>query len=257
MTGTQLSLAQGALLTFLLALTRTAAFVLLTPPFNARYVPGRVRAQLALALALPLAFSRYQAGAGFTSEQVLRQVVAEFATGVVLGFFVLAAVTTVQAAGDLIDTVGGFQMSVSLDPLLLVQTSVIGRLYQLVVLTCLMVGDGHLIVLRGLYTAVAWPDLTVASAGELARGASTATAQLALGAVLIAGPVLAVMLLADLTLGLLTRAAPALNAFSLGFPLKVLLTLVITGFLVVRLPGQLDQVVRVTVTAFAGFVGAG
>ncbi len=37
------------------------------------------------------------------------------------------------------------------------------------------------------------------------------------------------LFLADLGLGLLTRAAPALNAFSLGFPLKILITLVVVG----------------------------
>ena len=39
----------------------------------------------------------------------------------------------------------------------------------------------------------------------------------------IAGPLLVVLFLADVGLGLLTRVAPALNAFALGFPLKILL----------------------------------
>ena len=46
-----------------------------------------------------------------------------------------------------------------------------------------------------------------------------------LSAVQIAGPLLVVLFLADVGLGLLTRVAPALNAFSLGFPLKIMLTL--------------------------------
>jgi flagellar biosynthetic protein FliR len=44
------------------------------------------------------------------------------------------------------------------------------------------------------------------------------------------------MLVADVALGLLTRAAPALNAFALAFPLKILLTLLLVGLVVVRLP---------------------
>ena len=45
----------------------------------------------------------------------------------------------------------------------------------------------------------------------------------------IAGPLLVVLFLADVGLGLLTRVAPALNAFALGFPLKILLTLVVSA----------------------------
>ena len=55
-----------------------------------------------------------------------------------------------------------------------------------------------------------------------------------LAAVQIAGPLLVVLFLADVGLGLLTRVAPALNAFSLGFPLKILLTLSLAGFMFLR-----------------------
>ena len=43
-----------------------------------------------------------------------------------------------------------------------------------------------------------------------------------LAALQIAGPLVAVLFLADVALGLLTRVAPALNAFALGFPAKIL-----------------------------------
>ncbi len=59
-----------------------------------------------------------------------------------------------------------------------------------------------------------------------------------LAAVQIAGPLLVVLFLADVGLGLLTRVAPALNAFALGFPLKILLTLTLAGFVFLALPGS-------------------
>jgi flagellar biosynthetic protein FliR len=45
-----------------------------------------------------------------------------------------------------------------------------------------------------------------------------------------------VLFLADVGLGLLTRVAPALNAFALGFPLKVLITLGLAGLLFLAFP---------------------
>ena len=52
----------------------------------------------------------------------------------------------------------------------------------------------------------------------------------------IAGPLLIVLFLADLGLGLLTKVAPALNAFSLSYPIKILLTLTLAGVVFLALP---------------------
>jgi flagellar biosynthesis protein FliR len=52
----------------------------------------------------------------------------------------------------------------------------------------------------------------------------------------IAGPLLVVLFLADAGLGLLTRVAPALNAFAMGFPLKILLTITLASIVFIALP---------------------
>jgi flagellar biosynthetic protein FliR len=52
----------------------------------------------------------------------------------------------------------------------------------------------------------------------------------------IAGPLLVVLFLADAGLGLLTRVAPALNAFALGFPLKIFLTVTLAAVVFVAMP---------------------
>ena len=57
--------------------------------------------------------------------------------------------------------------------------------------------------------------------------------QMMLAALQIAAPLLAVLFLADVALGLLTRIAPSLNAFSLGFPFKIMLTLILVGTVLV------------------------
>jgi flagellar biosynthetic protein FliR len=56
----------------------------------------------------------------------------------------------------------------------------------------------------------------------------------------IAGPLIAVLFLADVGMGLLTRVAPMLNVFSLAFPAKILLTLVLVGMSFPLLPTVVD-----------------
>jgi len=164
-------------------------------------------------------------------------------------------VATLQAAGDLLDTVGGFSISMALDPLMLVQTSVLGRLHQITAATLLFVTDGHLMIVHGLTSSVQLMPDPLASWGEVSRSATTAVGALMLGALQIAAPVVAAMLVADVALGLLTRAAPALNAFALSYPIKIFLTLLLTGLVVTRLPSALNDLVRSEVLQILHVVG--
>ena len=68
----------------------------------------------------------------------------------------------------------------------------------------------------------------------------------------IAGPLLVVLFLADVGLGLLTRVAPALNAFALGFPLKILLTLTFGAFAFLALPAVVEGLTGRSVEAMLG-----
>lgn len=234
-----LTVAEGALSGYFLALARVAGFVLTAPPFNTRGVPGRARAGFALVLALPLAVwttpNAPDLGTGAFISPMLWQIV----TGAALGFLVALAVAVIQTIGDLIDVAGGFSISAGQDPLLLSQSTVMGRLHQLIALTLLFVGNGHLVVLQGLSRSVQLMPMPNLNWADYSRELVEAFAGMIAAAIQITAPVLAVLLLADLALGLLTRAAPAMNAFALAFPLKILLSLLLIGLVLVQIPGAL------------------
>ena len=78
--------------------------------------------------------------------------------------------------------------------------------------------------------------LTSDPAQILALLLQTGWGLLLVAALQIAGPLVAVLFLTDVGLGLLTRAAPALNAFALGFPLKILITLALGSVAIAVLP---------------------
>jgi flagellar biosynthetic protein FliR len=73
-----------------------------------------------------------------------------------------------------------------------------------------------------------------------------------LASVQIAGPLLIVLFLADAGLGLLTRVAPALNAFALGFPLKIAITVVLSSVVFVALPAIVSSLTGSAVQALLG-----
>jgi flagellar biosynthetic protein FliR len=71
-----------------------------------------------------------------------------------------------------------------------------------------------------------------------------------LAAIEVAGPVLACLFLTEVTIGLLARAAPALNVFALGFPLRVIVALVLVAFAVPLLSPAVGNLVHYAMVPF-------
>ena len=234
----------------LLAGVRIAAFFVIAPPFAHRGIPGTVKAMLAMGLALLVAPRARAASdptdvAAFTGQLLLQVLI-----GAALGFLVALVFSAVQAAGSLIDLFAGFQMAAAYDPMSLTSNAQFARLYQLTAIVLLFASDGYQIVIVGLVRT--FDVLPLGTPLDVAAMAATSTAGLTgmfLAALQVAGPLIVVLFLADVGLGLLTRVAPALNAFALGFPLKILLTLILAGAAFLALPQLVSSLTDQAVTA--------
>ena len=257
MTGLQLAVGESTLAGYLLAVARVGGFVLTSPPFNTRSVPMRARAVVALGVAIPLTTWTAPVAPRLDSAALLLYAILQVVTGAALGFLVLVAVAVLQSIGDMVDLVGGFSLSTAMDPLMFVQSSVMGRLHYLLGVTLLFATDAHLLVLQGLARSAQLMPIPALDPAEVARAVTADVAGLVLATLQVAGPLVAVVLVADATLGLLTRVAPALNAFMLGFPLKILLALLLVGLVITRLPGVLTTAVREAAATMLRLAGAG
>jgi len=221
----------------LLATVRMTAFLIVAPPFAHQAFPGRIKAMLGVGLGLAVS---QRLSAGYVARDTagfLTGVVLELVTGLVLGFLVMLVFAAVQSAGSLVDLFSGFQMAQAFDPQMMVNGAQFTRLLQMAALALLFSSDGYQLVIGGLTGS--FTALPLAGGLDLAQPVQAMTSAVTgmfLAAVQIAGPLLVVLFLADVGLGLLTRVAPALNAFSLGFPLKIMLTLALAGFLFLALP---------------------
>jgi flagellar biosynthetic protein FliR len=242
----------GALEATLLASVRFAAFLVLAPPFSHRGVPAPVKVALALGLALAVA-PGLDAEPASNVAVFLGALALQALVGAALGFLVAVVFAAVQSAGSLIDLFGGFQLATAFDPMSLTSNAPFGRLYQTAAVTLLFVTDAYQVVLAGLVRSFqAVPLGVVPSTASLAETVAGAVVQMFLAALQVAGPLVVVLFLADVGLGLLTRVAPALNAFALGFPLKILLTLVLGGLAFVALPGVIDALADDAARALSG-----
>jgi flagellar biosynthesis protein FliR len=245
------------LVALLLGTARAAGFVMLAPPFNSRSIPAPVKGALAMALSLLLSARIAPTLPEVTGGFLVVAAVTEVIIGAALGFVVQVLFTAVQMAGDLIDLTGGFSLQPAYDPLAMTNNSSVGRLHYLLATTLLFTSGGHLLIIKGFATSYeGMPIGGGVPTDQLGSVMIKAFAMMFLAAVQIAGPMVAVLLLADVALALLSKAAPALNIFSFGFPFKIMLTLIMLGLTFPLLPPALDalmdQAVRAMVSLRSG-----
>ena len=221
-----------------LAAVRITAFLFIAPPFSYRAIPARIKAMVAIGLALavsPAVTPHYRM---LETADYLMALVLEIVVGAVLGLLVMLVFAAIQSAGGLIDMFGGFQMAQGFDPLSMINGAQFTRLFQMTALALMFSSGAYQIIIGGLNRSFsAFPLGGGMDLSDPVSAMTTGLTQMFLAAVQIAGPLLVVLFLADAGLGLLTRVAPALNAFTMSFPIKILLTLTLVGVIFIALPG--------------------
>jgi flagellar biosynthetic protein FliR len=233
---------------YLLALARAGAWVFIVPPFGTRTLPMAVKAGLAAALALAVGPRLEAQAVPLEVGPLASAAVLQVGAGLALGFIGVLFFSAISLAGGLIDLFSGFSSAQLFDPSTSSASSLFGRFYSVLATTLLFAIDGHLLLTRGFLTSFDAAPLTSLNMADLAGALTDGAGKFFLAAVEIAAPLLAALFLAEVAMGLLARAAPHMNVFLLGLPIKILITLFLAGIALPLLPeavsGLLDPIVR-------------
>ncbi len=224
---TELSIHQ--FLTFTLVLVRVSTLVMVAPIFGTSDVPARVRALLAVALALlivPLELAKTTPQPD-TLVGYLLLVGSEALIGLTLGLGVLVLFSGMHVAGQVISQMSGMQLADIFNPGLDASVPIFSQLLYYVALAVFVLIGGHRRVMEALLDTYVWLP---AGQGGFSRSIVEAmTALLSQSFVLgvrAAAPAMVALLLATLILGLAGRTLPQLNVLALGFGFNSLTTLV-------------------------------
>ena len=206
---------------------RIGSCFMVAPAFGSVSVPVRVRVILAGAVALLVAplvtvpdvtpFSA--AGVLITIQQVI--------IGAALGFSLQILFEAVNLGGELLANSMGLSLAFNLDPQNGASTPVIGQLYTLLVTLIFLVLDGHLALIRTLVDG--FHTMPIGTTGLGPNGLWSVVnwgSELFSGALTVALPGVAALLIANLAFGVVSRAAPTLNIFSVGLPISLVFGLV-------------------------------
>jgi flagellar biosynthetic protein FliR len=210
-------------------------------------VPAQAKVAFAVALAIPVTPAvAAQAPAPEVGPLVVATLL-QIGAGLALGFLTQLVFAAVQAAGELIDVFAGYTIAATYDPFTNANQAVFGRFYQLLAIALLFASDGHVMLVKGFLNSYAAMPSGSPDFGSISDLLVDQLGMFFLAAIQIAAPVLGALFLAEVALGLLSKAAPQMNVFVLGFPIKILMTLTLVGLTLPMMPNVIEQLVRTAV----------
>lgn len=207
-----------------LAFSRIVALLVAAPLFGTRSIPMRMRAGFALVLALMLLPILPPAPPlELFSFPMFLAVGREILVGATAGFVLQLVFSALAIAGEVIALGMGLGFASLVDPDKGVQVPVVGQLLVIIATLLFLALDGHLALMR--FLVLSFQGLPVGGGidfGDYAAIANWGTVMFG-HAVMIALPAVGALLLANLAMGVVTRAAPQLNIFAVGFPMTLML----------------------------------
>jgi len=234
--------------TFLWPMTRISACLIAAPILSSTSVNTRLRVSLAMVLTIliyplhdwPIVDVLSGAGLVLFLEQVV--------IGVMMGLILQIVFAAVSAAGEFISLSMGLGFAMMADPNSGVQTPVISQFLVILATLVFVSIGGHLILIELLLDSfrlwpIGEPQLEMAMVWDLLQW----SVLLFTGATMIALPAMVVLLLTNSAMGVVSRAAPSLNVFAVGFPLTLLMGIVV---LIVLLPSFMGNVQSLWFEAF-------
>jgi flagellar biosynthetic protein FliR len=220
---------------YLLPFFRIAAMLMIAPLFGARLVPARVRVIFALVLAAvitPLIPAAPPIDS--LSAAAVLAIAQELIIGGTMGFMVQMVFDAIIVGSQTIAMGMGLGFAMLVDPQRGVNVPILSQFFVLMTTMMFLALGGHLILIKVLVQS--FHALPPGSAGFGTDGIWSVVSwgsQMFAGAVLVALPAVVALLIVNLAYGVISRAAPTLNLFAVGFPATVLL-----GFLILQFSFQ-------------------
>ncbi|RTR38280.1 flagellar biosynthetic protein FliR [Shewanella canadensis] len=226
------------------------------PFLSSSYIPVTVRVLLALTISTLLApmlpplpsVDAISIGALFLAiEQLL--------VGFMLGLFLSIMIHVMTLLGAMMSMQMGLGMAVMNDPANGTSNPILGQWFLLYGTLLFLALDGHLVAIGVLVDSFRlWPigsgvlDLPL-------MGLVSRFAWIFASAFMLALPSILAMLMVNITFGVLSRAAPSLNVFALGFPMSMLMGLLCVMLSFSGLPTRYSDICLDALEAMYQFIG--
>ncbi len=217
-------------------LLRLSIILFMLPIFDTAGVPSTVKALTVLAFSLMLVpvVRQYIEPLPLEPAALSSVVIGELIYGIVFSLSMLLIISAFELAGELIGFEMGFGFAQTADPLTGARFTVLAVWTQLLATMIFLSVNGHHVILRTLVES-----FKLVPVGSFTLDPALFTKMLLLSGTLfvlamkLAAPVIAVLLLAQIGFGLMSKFAPQVNILATSFPITIALGLFFFGITLV------------------------
>ncbi len=207
---------------------RVLALFSVAPVFSMRAIPLRAKIGLAFLIAVAAQATLVnQPVISINGPGALGAVVQQVGVGLAIGFAARLVFAAVELAGELVGLQMGLNFAAFFDPTSNAQVSAVSRFLNYISMLLFIVVNGHLMLLMAVLKSFeSFPAdgnfLEVLQRVQL----HTLGADLFASALWIALPMIGLLLFVNLTLGVISRVAPQMNIYAVGFPVTLAMGLI-------------------------------
>ena len=231
---------------YMLVLVRVTSFIMAAPFFGYSTIPQKVKICLSILLTIiiiPLLNVPSLSYVGVIGYSTL--VVKEAAVGIVIGYLANLCLYIITFAGQIMDMDMGLSMASLFDPLTNVQGTVTGSMYMYVVMLVMMVTNMHYYVVRAIIDSFKYINVGQAVfSSSLKDVILNFIPNYFIIGFRIVLPMFACMLVVNVVLGVLAKAAPQMNMFVIGIQLKLIVGLLVLFLIVQSIPSVSDFIMN-------------
>jgi flagellar biosynthesis protein FliR len=206
---------------------RIAAAIMVAPVFNAQLVPKRVRLALALLLTAIIAPATTHPGVTPFSGAGLLLVGQEVLIGLAMGFALQMVFDALVIAGQTVAMSMGLGFAFMIDSQRGVSVPVLSQMFIMLATLTFLALNGHLVLIETLASSFTTFPVGTGLGREHVWQLVGFTSQVFAGALQVALPAAIALIVVNLAFGVMSRAAPTLNLFAVGFPATMVLGFVI------------------------------
>ncbi len=236
---------------YLLAFVRIASLFILSPVFGRKNVPAKLKVGFSVIitiLVIPMIQDTQKISESIGFEQIrilvyVFRIFTEMAIGLLMGFITVLFLNIALIAGQVIDVSMGLGIGSVFDPQMNTQTAISGSLLNTIMFIYFIIANGHLHLIQALVHT--FETIPVGQAKLGPEVAQVVIDQFYLSfslAITLMLPIVAITLIIEAIMGVLTRAIPQLNAYMVGIPVKILAGFAILLFLQPLYIGFCDNV---------------
>lgn len=221
-------------------LVRVLGVISTAPIFSNNAIPKRVKLGVGIMLTLIIMptlppippFEIY-------SLQGLRILIQQLVIGLAIGFSMRLVFSAIDLAGQLIGMSMGLGFATFFDHQSQGQSAAVNQFLMLLAMLIFLSLDGHLMIVTAIANSFISMPISLDYGGINPMKIAMWGETIFRVGLLLALPAVTALLITNMALGILTRAAPQLNLFAIGFPITLTVGFVV---LALSLPGMLKPI---------------